>query len=71
MSKIQLKFFLKTHLGYFKFSIIPTMNRNSRKYAHYEIDSTVKGNLRNSIRIGELDLKPSVAKVLSDLLTNQ
>jgi len=47
------------------------MNRDSRKYTHYETDSIIKGTLGiNIIRIDKLGLKRFVAKVLSDLLTN-
>ena len=48
------------------------MNGDSRNYTHYETDSIVKGTLgKNCIRIGELDLEPSIAKILSDLLVNK
>ena len=39
---------------------------------HKETDSIVKDILeKNCIQIGELDLEPSIAKTLSDLLANK
>ena len=48
------------------------MNKNSRKYIHYEIDSIMKGILEKKLhQYGELGFEPFIVKTLSELLANQ
>ena len=69
---IQLKFFQKCTWLISSFQQSPTVNEDSRNYIHYETGCIVKDTLgTNCIRIGELGLKPFIAKALSDLLANQ